>query len=256
MKIKLFFFIITLFVAGASATPSSEGSNDALFNNNWNIVWARCVSAELAEKNWYVVYTFDVIETLRGFQKQQFQIHGDIINWQTANDEISSFDGHSDESFWSDKYEGRCYFIDESTLGRSFNVGWEYLIFLDNPFRRGYEVVSQKSDKWYLYVKQKIEEQKENNEKIRRDVQWRLSTVYIHRLIKERSGEYYQSLTRTMLKYVWKNPSATNADIEQKVEELVRAQTEAGVTSQQSTMPMNPPPRGAEGSGGSEDSNP
>ena len=213
------------------------GDNSQLFSENWNIVWARCVRAEFTG-NARVEYTFDVIETLRGTQKKQFQIRGHTINWQRAEDEVSSFRssikkdwwwGHTDQAFWDNPYAGRCFPLDDmGTLSISFNVGWNYLIFLDKPYNeRGFEAVFTEKDKWYLYVKQMVEEQKSAEEGIKISAQLRQADIYAQRLREKYDVNIPDNLGGSIYKYVCANRNATNDDIKRKVEELLRNQNES-----------------------------
>ena len=277
-KIMILFFAATLGVCSGGPIEIT-GDNSELFEENWNIVWARCVSAEFIG-NARVDYTFEVIETLRGTQKQRFQIHRDTINWQRAEDEVSSFRssvkkdwwwGHTDKSFWDNPYLGRCFYLDDYSLNISFNVGREYLIFLDEPYNeRGFEAVDSENDKWYLYVKQMVEEQKSAEEGIKISAQLRQADIYAQDLTKKYPECDVPNFGGSIYRYVCANRDATNADIKRKVEELFLAYkagsdgissqpstmttnspslVENGGTSRHPTLTTNPPPRGAAGSG-------
>ncbi len=232
---------------------------DALINRTYNIVLARVVLARfMGGANCEVMYELEPVQVLRGNQKDRFSITGEYLR---SADDLRSFIGHSDTNFWHNAW-GRILPDEDRIIHPRFSVGRYYLIFLDKPYHvKSFEQVSfsPEADKWYVYVKQKVDEQKDSEENIRYRAGMRLVSELAHDVNKLNPSIHRGKLLQYGLIYVAEHPKITNSDIEAymhdpQVQSKCRIVDE--VAHDQSTLTTNPPPWGAEGSGGSEDSNP
>lgn len=98
-------------------------------------------------ENW-VTYVFEVREVIKGDFEKTFEIDSKEV--PEISD--STFDDHTDCSFWQD---GRSGNSGDCQLYPLFNLGSEYLVFLDPPYHwKSFErIAHSKTDAWMAAVK-------------------------------------------------------------------------------------------------------
>jgi hypothetical protein len=189
---------------------------DTFIERSWNIVLARVISAEVSDCNSHNVvdYCFEVVETLRGDQKENFCIRGHRMEF---NHDFSSFKNHTEELFWK-RSIGRSHVYEDTAVVPRFSVGWTYLIFLDKPYHvKAFEEVSRDSDKWLIYVKNKIAEQKGSEGDIKRNAIQRQVQFYISELLNgypDIDKDDKLSIIKRCYEYVENHPDTTNSEVE------------------------------------------
>ncbi len=218
---KLYMLIIGWLVAlmtnslGIAPDAALVCEADTMIERSWNIVLARVTSAELLEsKNHNIVdYSFEVVETLRGNQKENFVIRGHRMEF---NHDFSSFNNHTEELFWK-RLIGRSHVYEDTAVVSRFSVGWTYLVFLDRPYHvKAFEEVSRDSDKWLIYVKNKIIEQKDSEDETKKNALNRQVQFYIAELLNgypeiEKANKI--SIVNRCYEFVENNPDVMNSEI-------------------------------------------
>lgn len=217
---KLFFALSYLCVIevcmGIASDPALVCNADQLIDRSWNIVLARVVSARVSGGNGCgaVKYEFAVIEALRGNQKENFFIKGRKMH---NLDEFSSFANHTENLFWSGSV-GRMTVEEDTSIVPSFSVGWTYLVFLDRPYHvKAFEEVSAESDKWLLYVRERIASQKDDATQIRNSAVNRQIKYHVDKLLygfPEIDKADKISIIKLCYNFGETNFNATNDDIE------------------------------------------
>lgn len=152
----IFVMFVILSVYGTEERPSQVCHQDELIKRCDNIVLATVTSAKLVD-NGEVVYQFKVDEVIKGAGTDAFSIRGNITSYEH---DLRHFDHHSDPDFWSDNMS-RVYVTYYEVIP-SFVTGGRFLIFVDEPYHvRSFErIQSPLTDKWLLYVKKKVKDQK------------------------------------------------------------------------------------------------
>ncbi len=132
---------------------------DELIKRTHNIVLARVVGAELIDETTSSVrYKFQTEMVFKGEGKNQFSIEGIPL---TSEHYITTFDHHSDALFWKPPV-GRCMPWEDAKIRPAFCTGGWFLVFIDEPYHvKSFEhIVATKTDKWLVYVRDKIQEHK------------------------------------------------------------------------------------------------
>ncbi|NCT41613.1 MAG: hypothetical protein GW778_08140 [Alphaproteobacteria bacterium] len=152
-------------------------SADELIDRTQRIVLAKAISSKLSpetnrrDKDDTIEYEFEVVEVIKGTIDKSFKIpFGSRIqspkdfNSFTKIPTVSSSPvlpgqltepGHGQELFWNSE-AGRVMNSPDCAIYPSFNVGYQYLIFLDKPYhRKSFELIGSE-DKWLAYVKEKV----------------------------------------------------------------------------------------------------
>ncbi|QDK45926.1 hypothetical protein DOM22_12575 [Bdellovibrio sp. ZAP7] len=104
------------------------------------------------------VFKFKVIETLKGKSVSTMKIEG-----HRAKDEksFSDFDGHKDETFWSNNTSGRLINDPSCEVQPTFTKGTRYLIFPKQPYTyKSFEIVKTNDDKFLQKVRELVIAQK------------------------------------------------------------------------------------------------
>lgn len=125
---------------------------DELISRTSQIVLAKVVSASISENGNEVNYKFETIKVLKGSPIESFE----ILGYPLFEEEITSFDHHNSEEFWTN-YGGRVYGWTDCEIHPGFSVGLKYLVFMGKPYHvKSFEIIYHNKDKWLLYVEEKI----------------------------------------------------------------------------------------------------
>ncbi len=212
--ISIFFMLVASgFPAFGIGEEMRFVKSDEFIEQYWNIIHARVVKAELYENKWNATFTFEVLEAIRGHQTDCFVIEGNILSGNTWLEQLSSDHDFENKSFWNSTL-GRCSSDEGQNVMPSFLLGWEYLIFMDAPFRiRSFEIINNKNDEWLQYVKKIVVAQSDDNELIRLRSGLREVYRYASDIKENHSLIDSDLLTNFGVKFVRNNPLASNADL-------------------------------------------
>lgn len=159
MKYLSIIFALSFLPAYASAcgAPPAEQNvlSQELVSRTDNVVLARVTSAQETAPRGRIIYTLEVVETLKGNSNTHLQLVG-ARQWKGHHD---SYSDHHDQVFWNnDGHYGRSSNGPNCEIYPSFSVGWSYLVFLDKPYHsRSFELIrNAKTDRWYKYVADEI----------------------------------------------------------------------------------------------------
>lgn len=125
------------------------------------IAWARALepsSPRSLPGLFGVAPRFEVIEVLKGDVPDEFTLANGRYSVGPENDDFlnSDFDGHHDLAVW-DRMLTRQWNNSMCQMEPAFVPGETYLIFLDSPHWRSYEIVRSDDDLWLKAVRNLIE---------------------------------------------------------------------------------------------------
>ena len=159
-----FFVLSEAAIACTMQSREYYWNGDELISRSQSIVLAIAVNPEVeiigipGKTQWKRTrLTLRIIEVLRGESPEARQV--EIIGQHYSN----HFNDHADPEFWN-KNMGRSPFY-PSACGavHSFVEGETYLIFLDAmKAAKSAEIIKRSDDKWLVYVRQSLSEQKRN----------------------------------------------------------------------------------------------
>jgi len=136
--------------------PEQYTPPDDLISRTNNIVLAKVVGAEMQSDGYSVLYTFQIVERLKGQIADRFQISGYPSIWEGEN---RRFNDHSDKEFWLNS-GGRSANDTDCQIHPTFSVGGIYLVFIDRPYHvKSFEIIIRThgdKDKWLQYVESHI----------------------------------------------------------------------------------------------------
>lgn len=164
---SLLLAVLAFFIMADSASacfappPELIKHHSELVADSRQIVWARALepSNMLARLGLFdEAPSFKVIEVLKGAVPAQFRLpNGRYAGSNRDNEYVSSdFDKHRDLSVW-DHFLTRQWNNSMCEMEPVFEAGESYLIFLDHPHWRAYEIVRSQDDLWLTAVRNLIE---------------------------------------------------------------------------------------------------
>lgn len=130
---------------------------EEMVKRNDNIYLAEAVSVSKPAKTLKSpsnIFKFKVVETIKGKAVESLKIEGYRAK---DNNEISDFNGHKDEMFWSNNTSGRLINDPSCQVQPTFAKGTRYLIFPLQPYTyKSLEIVKTNDDMFLQKVRELV----------------------------------------------------------------------------------------------------
>lgn len=98
-----------------------------------------------------VIYSFDVLEPIKGAKLTRLEIE---IPLRNIEDLFDDFNGHKSDIFWNDPSAGRARINSDCSISTTFTFGHQYIILIsDNPTIKSYERIKSEEDRFLQFVR-------------------------------------------------------------------------------------------------------
>ncbi|WP_155732852.1 hypothetical protein [Pseudoalteromonas luteoviolacea] len=143
--------------ACAAASDEYMLNHEKMIQQSADIYLVKAVSKKLENK--IITTTFNVLDVVKGRERKQLTISFPAFEYdeKASHQFMTDFSLHKDEKFWKDGV-GRSQILTNCETTASFRLGYGYLLFPKfKSNAKGVEVINDTSDKWYQFVKERVE---------------------------------------------------------------------------------------------------
>ncbi|WP_155730945.1 hypothetical protein [Pseudoalteromonas luteoviolacea] len=139
------------------ATDGYMLNHEKMIQQSADIYLVKAVSKK--RENKVITTTFNVLDVVKGRDRKQLTISFPDFeyNEKSSHRFMTDFALHNDDKFWKDGV-GRSEILTNCETVASFRLGYGYLLFPKfKSNAKGAEIINDTSDKWYQFVKERVE---------------------------------------------------------------------------------------------------